>query len=259
MALQCHLRKWLQEEILVRGHSAYQGFRVLGIDLGMTATRASIMRLDCKDNPDQIPIAIPRPPAHWAADQNHAGDFPATAYPLKLQEAPERCLGYAADAHASPFPLKMFFYFQHFRALLSENETSRAENLRRNLPQIDALWKQLSACDADHQQRVADHLESIFRYHLRTVREHSERTAASKGWRITKLAITLPPSWNSHLQTMYTDILGQIWDDLATGDITKIYESEAVAHWLLRQDVRWQTDSAKQLLVADFGGHTLVS
>lgn len=226
--------------------------------MGMTATRASFMRVDWKGVKNMDPIVVPRDSSHLARDQYYGGDIPATAYPFRVTEKPEDCLDYTADTHAVSFPLKMYPYFKRSREYLRAKEMNKVNTIRKTIPQIDDLYKRLEGGDAEFQEQVENHLGKIFCCHLRKVREQSKRKARTKTMQIVKLAVTIPPNWDAYLQTIYVDLLSEVWEEIHPDDITIIHESDAAAHWVFWSDQRWQESTTRQILIADFGGHTLV-
>lgn len=241
---------------------------VVGFDMGMTASRACILLCEDKDKPRE-PHTISQPDRQ---DTNHAGgfDFSATSYPFLTHKDPRDCLGYPEDNAEFAFPLKMYLYFERAQeyaqiAAYGDSEERRAkaatalQKTRADIPQIDSIFLRLDEMDQLDQNEVADHLRKIFIEHLKIVRRQCVAVAEeSHHAKITKLAVTLPPNWEQRMQTKYVDLLMEAWSDLGRENIVLIYESEAVGHWVFRlHPNRWTNNKVDQVIIADFGGHTL--
>ncbi|KAK5994488.1 hypothetical protein PT974_04965 [Cladobotryum mycophilum] len=220
------------------------GEAVLGLDVGMTATRASFVSLDWKGRTDVAPVIVS--PEIPGEDASNSCDFPSLALPFRLGEPPEACLAYATNTHDLTLPLKMYCYFiracQHYED--GDEKTLRA--IRRRIPQLDTFWRHYEQCNEIQQTSITSHLQKIFKAHLKMVKDTSDLRASNKGLRITRLAITIPPNWDHWLEEMYIYPEGMV------------YESEAVGHWFLRLDTyKRERERIERFILGDFGGHTM--
>ncbi|KND90880.1 hypothetical protein TOPH_04532 [Tolypocladium ophioglossoides CBS 100239] len=233
---------------------------VLGLDVGTSATRATLLSVEDKGKDDCQLIVIPNPDAHKIARQYPQCDFPSTAYPFDINRAPESCLDFAAEARAFSLPLKLYWPFLEIRELWKRGRYGEAPKRWAKFPQIKAIWRVLEKKPQEEQDAIMSHLEKIFEAHLTRVRDSAEAVATGrkKTLKVTKLAATIPPNWNGKMQRKYLDLLTKIWG-FGEDKIEWLFESEAVGHCLLRLDgtIRHEKEF-KSFLLADFGGHTLV-
>lgn len=204
------------------------------------------------------PVCVGRPNNASGTNHHFLSDFASTASPLPLTRSIEKCLCYATESTGLSVPLKMLFYLKRFISFVREGEHELAESISRTIPQIKELWKHLEKEKGRYQDRFVVRMEQIFLHHMRVVRNTTEEKAVLNGMRITKLAVTLPSNWDATLQKMYIELLHKVWDNISRDDVVTVWESEAVGHWLLRLDTNWRGNQVKRVIVADFGGHTLV-
>lgn len=217
------------------------------------------MKDEWKGQDDRSPIIIVRPGIRKAPDQFRDCDMPATAFPFDTNKKPEDCLGFATDTRRDQLPLKMFMYFQRAQTLREKNQTKDLKKILKTIPQVDEFWQTYIQQPPAAQTRIANHLENIFIAHLEMVRHQSETTAKKHGVRISKIAATIPPNWDKWMQDKYVDLLSSVMG-IHEHDITTVFESEAICHFLLRLNtVIKQSSQVNRVILADFGGHTLVS
>ena len=219
----------------------------------MTATRASLFNSRWNE-----PLAIFH--GRLGNEVHYSdNDFPSTCYPLEVHMPPEQCLGLQADARAFPFPLKMHAYLMRMLFLARNNQPRKVQEICDHIPQLNHLWIVVKTRSRDDQDRVVSHMENIFIEHLRQVRKQVDIVSKSDRLTVTQLAVTIPPNWDYALQRIYEKILLQVWPDIARDSIIFVYESEAVGHWLLRtKGENLREMKPERIILADFGGHTLV-
>jgi hypothetical protein len=144
------------------------------------------------------------------------------------------------------------------RARGRDSDRVLEEGYRRKIPQLNRFVRRFDNLIPKMQDRVMAHARRVFLAHLGLVQSRSETLAESRGYTITQVVATIPPNWDRWTQHFYVDLLRHTWNMLRSTDITLLYESEAIGHWLLCMDQKTQNEKPKRLIMADFGGHTLV-
>ncbi|KAJ6439888.1 MFS transporter [Purpureocillium lavendulum] len=249
---------------------------VLGLDVGMTATRASIQAFDRKNDE---PIIVPAETDMKALGNAYNDcEFPSTAYPLDIHKEPWECLGYVAEGHSQSIPLKLYWALLAARqnqgrkkdhiaqkkkqgGVLKSNP-AKLKDPRKLFPPVNQLMLALNHKSRkgkelkEYQRLVMKHLGNIFKEHLSQVKRQVDVIAAQKGWRITDIAATLPPLWENKLQHQYSAFLLSIWSEVSPNNVHWMGEIEAIEHWLLRKNGLCD-GMMGAVLTADFGGHTL--
>lgn len=214
--------------------------------------------MDCGvNNPPEIVI---RPKEHSHRERFDAGDFPSAANFFAVDQPPQLCIGYIGD-NPDQTPVKMFSYMARIKVMRERGsmaDKTLETEYRKKIPQLERFYLRFDGLDENMQRRVMSHARKVFLAHLRHLRFESEALAASRGWEIKKVAATIPPNWDRWTQQLYILLLKLTWDSLDAEAITLLHESEAIGHWLLCLDKKTQEERPKRLILADFGGHTLV-
>lgn len=232
---------------------------MLGLDVGTTATRASLAPFRLQGT-DERPSIVLRPKYSQHRQRFEAGDIPSAANLFAVDKSPESCIGYIGD-DPDQTPVKMFLYIVRVYMLRKrgdKKDLNHVKKFRQRIPQLEHFFKRYDNLDKDMQHRVMAHAQCIFLAHLGQVRCLSEELAESQNVSITKLAATIPPNWDSWTQQHYIRLLLQAWDNLTNDDITILNESEAIGHRILRLDQKTRAAKPERLILVDFGGHTLV-
>lgn len=201
-----------------------------------------------------------RPDQPQHRERFEAGDFASAANFFDVDKPPLDCIGYIGD-DPDQTPVKMNMYIARIVKLRQRGNPEDLQNVavyRDRMPQLDRFFYRFDRLDNHMQRRVLSHAQSIFLAHLGQIRSESEITAELKKVKITRLAATIPPNWDVWTQRFYVLLLAKVWDNLDVEDIHLLHESEAIGHWLLCLDPKTQALRPRQLIVADFGGHTLV-
>lgn len=248
---------WNQPNKLLLGIRLANNSSVLGIDIGTTATRASLLD---ESQPSQQPDMIVRPYRFSYSERGSDGQFPATALPFEVSKPPVACLSYPNDGSVDEFSLKLCCYVKKLKAFEEKNNEKQIKLTLEHIPQLKRFWKKFKSCSDALMSRVEDHIEAIFQHHLSIIRKQSERKAKDKSLRIRKLAVTIPPNWDKVLQDWYSKMFAVVWPEIDEKHISFVYESEAICHYLLRlNNSTKRKEAIQRILIADFGGHTLVS
>lgn len=217
------------------------------------------MKEEWRGQDDRPPIIVVRPNRSEYTAQFKDCDMPATAFPFDTRKKPEDCLGYATESRRQQLPLKMFMYFQRAKDLHDKNQMENFNKVLDSIPQVAEFWKEYAQQTKENQAKIARHLEAIFIAHLHIVRRQSEDKAKTNNMEIKKIAATIPPNWDSYMQVKYVQLLAQVMK-IHEDNITILSESEAICHYLLRLNkATKRQDKGYRVIVADFGGHTLVS
>jgi hypothetical protein len=242
----------------------------LGLDLGTTATRASLASPDCNNN-NKHPDIVSRPDNLEHRERYGDGDFPSAADFFAVNKAPKLCIGYIGD-DPDQTPIKIYPYICRITAMrnrrsyedknkakVSDEDKEFENKYRSMIPQLERFFDRFDALDKDAQSGVMKHARKVLLAHLGLIRWKSDLRAASRGWKVTQVVATIPPNWDRWTQHLYIRVLKRVWKHLGSEEaITLLHESEAIGHWLLGFDERTREKRPKRLILADFGGHTLV-
>ncbi|KAL3956009.1 hypothetical protein ACCO45_008855 [Purpureocillium lilacinum] len=216
---------------------------VLALDVGMTATRACLLTLDR----DDAPAIIASEGSKRVTGQGYCDcDFPSTAFPFDPVPKLEDCLGYGAEARSMSIPLKLYWIAVEGRNLQSRKHHGEVRKLRKLFPPISDLFREVNSKKrqgrhkADYQRDVFSRLRQIFIAHLKQVKRQAETRAYFENYEV---------------------LLREVWEDIPADDFHWLEESEAIGHYLLRNNSVQPEDrgTIDTFLLNNFGGHTMSS
>lgn len=229
----------------------------------MTATRACLLTLDR----DDAPAIIASEGSKRVTGQGYCDcDFPSTAFPFDPVPKLEDCLGYGAEARSMSIPLKLYWIAVEGRNLQSRKHHGEVRKLRKLFPPISDLFREVNSKKrqgrqkADYQRDVFSRLRQIFIAHLKQVKRQAETRVYFENYEVVAVAATLPPAWTAKTQGNYLKLLREVWEDIPADDFHWLEESEAIGHYLLRNNSIQPEDrgTIDTFLLNDFGGHTMV-
>jgi hypothetical protein len=237
----------------------------LDIDCGSTTTRAVLSWLDedgklkwlVVQNKDKVALL-------WLED----GQFPTLVYPFDTVDSNDTPLYDCTRIHHNRDAASGKYWFYYMAGFPQDKllaEYTHVHALRRH------------AGSPEFGRRFRRGLVELFVSVLNAAKALCDR----KLLRITELGLSIPAQWTLEFQDVYTDIITEAYKEAHSGasiqaeDIHYIYETEAIAHYLLSkhlEELRMPTVRAnarravkkdarllyEKILFLDFGGHSMV-
>jgi hypothetical protein len=177
-----------------------------------------------------------------------------------LEKPPKDCIGFIND-NPDSLPVKMYLYVYRVHMLHRRNlpgDAAAIYKIRKLIPQVRDFLIRFDQLEAFKQDKVIDHGLKIYITHLRQLKAESEKQALAENIEIKELGATIPPNWDNWIQTFFIRILNVVWDSIDEDSIELIKEPHAAANWLMWLSPEMQQLKPRQVVLVDFGGHTLV-
>lgn len=229
-------------------------------DSGTRGSRLAFAPLQQERQNLEVPYLVQRESAGKQTFED--SDFPSAMQPFALDKQPEDCNRFISD-DPDQFPLKIYPYIVRALKLRHRGlpkDLKAVKHFMKIIPQLRMFLQKLDTLRSSDQERVMDHGLAIYISHLKHLRAVAEEQALRQKIRIAVLGATFPSNWDNWTQKWFIEILELVWgDSIKSDDIHLIQESHAAANWLMHLTPDMRNARPKQIILADFGGHTFVS